>query len=594
MSKYLRATHIYLGPTPSIRGKEDLIPMRENAVLIECSFADAIKVITASDELPEEKRRHWITSLRQIAKALDVPLEVIPARYSAVRADLICLHEVPVGLTAKTLQNHKSNVKSALLWLAREKGIPQHGAPLTAEWAALRAKIKDALMRFRLSSFMRFCSANAIAPGEVNESVVDRFIDYRSRCSKPADTAFRRLMARAWNGSIGAIPGWPATLLVEPPIKSRGEIPWSAFPTRLQQEVEDLLRERTMPPSGLRRLRKNRHGQPIRPLKEVTTRTRRAELQGAARIAVKAGVLIEQLQSFSDLLGPTVVEKILGAYCEKNGGNPTLYTIALAGRFLAIAKETKCLSEADCDVLRGFWETLRADSPEGLTPKNMELIRKVLAPGVWDQVLKLPFAMMAEARRGAEGSIRAAVTAQLAVAIAILTVTPVRIKNLSEIRLGINLVKPGGPEDRYWLHFPKYDVKNRIKLEYPLEEHVTKLIDEYVHNFRHILLRGRNEDWLFPGMRGDAKGKITLSGQITERVLKLTGLRVTAHQFRHAAAAIILQKQPGNYELVRLLLGHRSVQTTIRCYIGLKEVQASQIFGELIRERLTIDLEAAE
>ena len=75
---------------------------------------------------------------------------------------------------------------------------------------------------------------------------------------------------------------------------------------------------------------------------------------------------------------------------------------------------------------------------------------------------------------------------------------------------------------------------------------------------------------------------------------KLTGLRVTAHQFRHAAAAIILQRHPGNYELVRLMLGHRSTQTTMRCYIGLKEVQVSQIFGELIRERLTIDLDAAE
>jgi hypothetical protein len=531
--------------------------MRENAVLIEFSFADAIKAIAASDELPEQKRRHWITSLKQIGKALDKPLGVIPARYSAVRADLINLHEVPAGLTAKTLQNHKSNVKSALLWLAREKGVPQFGAPLTTDWEKLMGSISKALVRWRLSALMRFCSANEIAPTAVNEAVMDRFIDYRSHCGKPADAAFRRLLARAWNGNVGAIPSWPTTLLVEPPIKSRGEIPWSAFPAGLRQELEDLLRERAMPPSGLRRLRKTWHGQRIRPLKEVTIRTRRAELQGAARMAVKAGVPIEQLQSLSDLLAPAVVEKVLGAYCDKNGGNPTIYTIALAGRFLGIAKETKCLGEEDCELLQGFWETLRADSPEGLTPKNMELIRQVLVPGVWDRVLKLPFAMMAEARRRAEGSVRAAVTAQLAVAIAIETVAPVRVKNLSEIRLGANLAKPGGAEDRYWLHFPNYDVKNRIKLEYPLEEHVSKLIDKYVHNFRPVLLRGRNEDWLFPGMRGAAKGKITLSGQITERVLKLTGLRVSAHQFRHAAAAIILQRHPGNYELVRLMLGHR-------------------------------------
>ena len=98
--------------------------MTEKGGLIETSFADAIAIIAAANELPEQARRHWATSLRQIAKALDKPLEVIPARYSAVRADLIHLHQVPAGLTAKTLQNHKSNVKGALLWLGREKGIP--------------------------------------------------------------------------------------------------------------------------------------------------------------------------------------------------------------------------------------------------------------------------------------------------------------------------------------------------------------------------------------------------------------------------------------------------------------------------------------
>src|SRR6516225_1954986 len=125
--------------------------MAKNTGLIEPSFEDAIAMIAASEELPEQKRRHWTTSLRQIGKALDRPLAVIPARSSAVRADLINLHEGPTGRTAKTLQSHKSNAKSALLYLARGKGLPEHGAPLTAEWEALRAKIRGSLVRARLS-----------------------------------------------------------------------------------------------------------------------------------------------------------------------------------------------------------------------------------------------------------------------------------------------------------------------------------------------------------------------------------------------------------------------------------------------------------
>ena len=62
----------------------------------------------------------------------------------------------------------------------------------------------------------------------------------------------------------------------------------------------------------------------------------------------------------------------------------------------------------------------------------------------------------------------------------------------------------------------------------------------------------------------------TLSDQITSFIEKSIGLRLTIHQFRHFSAAMILKHQPGNYELVRLFLGHRTVQVTIRNYIGLE------------------------
>ena len=112
--------------------------MTENAGLIEPSFQDAIAMIVASEELPEQLKVHWTTSLRQFAKATDRPLEVIPARYSAVRNELAKWHHAPSGLAPKTVMNHRSNTKRALLYLAKEKGIPEHGAPLTAEWETLR------------------------------------------------------------------------------------------------------------------------------------------------------------------------------------------------------------------------------------------------------------------------------------------------------------------------------------------------------------------------------------------------------------------------------------------------------------------------
>jgi hypothetical protein len=293
-------------------------------------------------------------------------------------------------------------------------------------------------------------------------------------------------------------------------------------------------------------------------------------------------VPIAKLDCLSALLAPDVAEKVLDAYWQKNGENPKLFTIDLACRFLAIAKETKCLNEADYERLNEMRGDLEDHRQEGLTDKNVAFLRQVLTPGVWGRVMKLPFAMMAEARRQRRAPVRAAVTSQLAVAIAILSVAPVRLQNLTAIRLGTNLIRPGGPASNFWLAFPNYDVKNRVRLEFPFERYLTQLIDEYVHDFRPTLLRGRNDDYLFPGQREGSKEKISFSSQIVGRIYKSTGLKMTVHQFRHAAGAVILKQRPDEYELVRELLGHRSIETTINSCIGLDSIQASEIFTEIV------------
>ena len=41
-------------------------------------------------------------------------------------------------------------------------------------------------------------------------------------------------------------------------------------------------------------------------------------------------------------------------------------------------------------------------------------------------------------------------------------------------------------------------------------------------------------------------------------------------------------------------LGHRNVQTTINAYIGLQNIQASEIYTDIVMEQLDKNLEAAE
>ena len=157
------------------------------------------------------------------------------------------------------------------------------------------------------------------------------------------------------------------------------------------------------------------------------------------------------------------------------------------------------------------------------------------------------------------------------------------------IELDKNLVKPGGPNSLFWLVFPHYDVKNRVNLEFTFDEDLTRLIDEYIHEFRPRLVRGSNAAWLFPGVAGEPKTANMFSTQIKERIQKATGVRMTVHQFRHACAAIYLKHRPGEYETVKRLLGHRNIKTTIDFYCGLETTQANEAFGKIIREHIKFD-----
>lgn len=315
--------------------------------------------------------------------------------------------------------------------------------------------------------------------------------------------------------------------------------------------------------------------------------TRKRELVAAANMAVRAGVPLQSLTSLAAMLRPQVANIITDAYWQKDGEVPATYTINLAVRFEAVARQMGWLSADALKELADLRYAMEQHREEGMTEKNLAVVRAVLSPGVWDRVAKLPEQLMEQARKMQKSApVRAAILAQIAVAVAILLVAPVRLGNLAAIRLDVNLIKPGGPDSDYWLRFPKFDVKNKQALQFVFNGRLTKLIDAYIFEFRPALMKGKNHDWLFPGRSTNHKEKIGFSTQIVDQVEKATGMRITIHQYRHAAAAKFLKHRPGEYELVRQLLGHKSVETTKRFYLDLETTVSSEMYTEIVYRQL--------
>jgi hypothetical protein len=226
------------------------IPMTATSVLREPTFADLITAIEQAPELPEQTRRHWICSARRIAECLDRPVGEIPARWTALRASVGDLHHARVGVAAKTLANHKANLRAALRWRAKEHPLPRKC--LSPDWAAFRDRVDDRYSR--LSSLMRYCAARGIGPGSVNEEVVEEFWRHRSETTALAsDNSARRRVARAWNACAHAIQG--LRRLAEPPVMPKAHPVWEDFPEGFRREVDTYI-------AGLTKPRRGRSGLP--------------------------------------------------------------------------------------------------------------------------------------------------------------------------------------------------------------------------------------------------------------------------------------------------------------------------------------------
>src|SRR5260370_30131965 len=177
-----------------------MIPMTEPIAILEPPFSAAMTVIDDAAGLSAGIKRHWVCSLRQIAKWLDRPVEVTPARWTAIRLPGGQLHHARVGVTAKTVANHKSNAAAALRWFGKEHHVSSRGVALSTDWAALRDGIGDRGRRARLYGLMRYCSGRTLMPASVDDAVVADYLRYRAETSSLAANSMACLsIARVWN-----------------------------------------------------------------------------------------------------------------------------------------------------------------------------------------------------------------------------------------------------------------------------------------------------------------------------------------------------------------------------------------------------------
>ena len=547
------------------------------------TLADVITALQADPSLAPTRRRDLCSAVRRVAGMLERDPARLPASLPEIRRALACVTPAQAGILTKTFQNIRSDLLAALRHVGANRHPGTACPPLSPPWPALYERLPEQRLQNGLSRFFRFCSSMGIEPEQIDDGVMDQFMSFvreHTLARKPND--IHRRTCRIWNEATNCVPGWPQVVFSVPDYREpRTALPLSAFPAPFQAEVERYLDWLTNPdPFDEGRLRW--------PLKPGTITLRRKQIELAASARVKRGNPPEALSSLADLVQLETVKEILRHYLSRNEPVTPAFLNNLAQSLFSIAKDWVRVDETRLAALREVRRRLPT-VPFGMTSKNRTMLRQFEDEANLERLLSLPSQMIQEVTRAKKPEARAAIMVQIALAIEVLIQVPIRMANLTPLRIGEHLVRPGGPGSLWHLTIPPAETKNSEPIEFPLPRVLTDLLDLYLERYRPRLAE-RTNTCLFPGQGRGHKDQRTLSQQITETIAKRTGLRLTPHQFRHLSAALYLKHNPGQFVVVQKLLGHKNLKTTLSFYAGLDAGTAAQYYDDFIaRQRARLE-----
>jgi integrase len=328
---------------------------------------------------------------------------------------------------------------------------------------------------------------------------------------------------------------------------------------------------------------------PIKPLRPASIKVYRYALRQLVAGLVDKGWPLDSINSLSVIVEPKAAEAALRFFIDRNKGNTSTMISRLAHVLVLVAETAVHPGAEDIDRLKRFRKQL-IDRHYGMRPKPKNALRPFTDTANIEKILMLPQRIHARLRRKQKPTLADARLMQVALALELLLMRPIRRKNLVELRLDRHVIRSGR---QTFIVIPSDEVKNSVDLDYPIPPESAVLLDFYVK--RLLPLFGPSPKlWLFPGGRPDgSRSAERFSALFVGTIKKETGLYLYPHLTRHFGAALYLRENPGAFEVVRRVLGHKSLATTTKSYASFDDEGAVQMFDALvlrIREEIRKDV----
>jgi len=541
------------------------------------TLADVPVALKEVDAIPATRLRDLCSCVQRVAALLGKDPAAIELALPAISVMLATVNPVAAGMSAKTLANLRSGFLSAVKLSGLHPVQRLAGTPLSPAWAALMTRLPGKRAQFGLSRLARYASAHGIDPGGVTDAVIADFITaVREGSLHRRPNVLHRQLTLIWD-EVAQLVGFQSVTVASflAPIK---RVPWSQLTPGFRNDVEsylewcgggDVFAADARP----------------RPLAPRTLKLRRNQIHAGATALIESGVEPSDIRSLPDLVTPENFKRILSQRFKTAGGRDNAFNRDLAEALVQIGREWVKVEPSVLAELKRLTGKLPMPA-SGLTSKNKASLRQFDDPALLRRLLDLPGRLWAEVKREAKPSFRTLAKAQAALAVTILTYIPLRLQNLVALMFDVNLFIREEPGAISTLELAAAEMKNKeTEMAFDIPPKIARMLIEYRDRIAPKVI-GRRPERVFVNADGTPKSQATVAWLVKTYLARYAGIRMTGHQFRHLSAKNILDAEPGSFETVRQLLGHKNHKTTTNFYAGIDTRRAGRHHRRLIERAL--------
>jgi integrase len=452
-----------------------------------------------------------------------------------------------------------ANLRSSLTLATKSVGIMvergRRNFKLSSHWEDLLAAIPDK-DRITLRRFAGWCSVHGEHPRTVNAAVFASFLLHlREETIHRAPKEKWHEARRSWNRMVEARSDQAYPHIEDTdPMGWRG-LSWPQFPNSLQAELAVY---RT------RMLQSDPFNPEHRQLKPVTVENYDNAFRGYLSKLVQDGDSPATFATIRDCVDVNLAKRGL-RLCQSDRtdleARASRSKIAIA--IISLARFVN-LGDEQLKQLGKLVKILRY-VPAGMSEKNKARLAPLESEDIRRRFMSLPLVVARRMAHIVKPTHAQAAEMQMAIMLELLLHVPMRIKNLAVLDLDKHVYRPPAGTTGSWrISIVGEEVKNGQALDAGLMPTTSAMLQRYLEVFRPVQLKGPSNA-IFISRSGLGKGTSALGQQFSRFIRRELGLIVNPHLMRHFAAFAYLKAEPGHYEAVRQMLGHKQIEPPRVC-----------------------------